>query len=129
MKWDMNFICELDLAIYRAVTRDITATEVIVTDVQLRHIRERHPDIAENAEEYLREDILHPDYILETDRPYTANVLKQFTVDGRGYQLVLRLKTSADPAEYKNSVITFMSVNPKRWRQYLRNRRILYKRE
>ena len=101
----------------------------IVTDVQLRHIRERHPDIAENAEEYLREAILHPDYILETDRPYTANVLKQFTVDGRGYQLVLRLKTSADPAEYKNSVITFMSVNPKRWRQYLRNRRILYKRE
>lgn len=43
--------------------------------------------------------------------------------------MVLRLKTSKDPAEFKNSIITFMSVNEKRWNQYLRNRKILYKHE
>ncbi len=30
---------------------------------------------------------------------------------------------------FQNSIITFMSVNEKRYQQYLRNRRILYKRE
>lgn len=125
----MDFICELDLSIYRAVTEEIASTEVIITEVQLRHIRERHPDIAGDLEGYLREAILHPDYILETDRPHTANVLKYFEVEGRGYQLVLRLKTSADPIGYKNSVIMFMTVSRKRWRQYLRNRRILYRNE
>ena len=64
----MDFICELDLSIYRAVTEEIASTEVIITEVQLRHIRERHPDIAGDLEGYLREAILHPDYILETDR-------------------------------------------------------------
>ena len=118
----MDFICELDLAIYKVVTEDIAETEVIITEGQLWHIRERHPDLSGDVESYLRETILHPDYILATDRPHTANVLKRFTIEGKGFQLVLRLKTSADPAGYKNSVITFMSVNRKRWEQYLRNR-------
>lgn len=42
---------------------------------------------------------------------------------------VLRIRTDTDPEEFQNSVITFMSVNEKRYRQYLRNRKILYKRE
>ena len=125
----MDFICELDPAIYKVVTEDIAETEVIITEGQLWHIRERHPDLSGDVESYLRETILHPDYILATDRPHTANVLKRFTIEGKGFQLVLRLKTSADPTGYKNSVITFMSVNRKRWEQYLRNRQILYRNE
>lgn len=123
----MNFVCRLDRDIYKVVTHDIVSSEVIITDVQLQHIRERHPDISEAVKDYLNEAILRPDYIIDTDRPNTANILKRFTIDGKGYQLVLRLKTSNDPATFKNSIITFMSVNDKRWNQYLRNRRILYK--
>jgi hypothetical protein len=97
--------------------------------VQLKHIQEHHPDVSESVMSYLREAILQPDYIIETNKPNTANILKKFSVDGKCYQLVLRLKTSIDPTVYKNSIITFMSVNDKRWDQYLRNRAILYKRE
>ena len=129
VKQDVNFVCRLDREIYKVVTGDIASSEVIITDVQLQHIRERHPDISETVKSYLSEAILQPDYIIETDRPNTANILKRFTIDGKGYQLVLRLKTSNDPAEFKNSIITFMSVNEKRWNQYLRNRKILYKHE
>ncbi|MGN0706897.1 MAG: PBECR2 nuclease fold domain-containing protein [Faecalibacterium sp.] len=129
VKQDVNFVCRLDREIYKVVTGDIASSEVIITDVQLQHIRERHPDISETVKSYLSEAILQPDYIIETDRPNTANILKRFTIDGKGYQLVLRLRTSNDPAEFKNSIITFMSVNEKRWNQYLRNRKILYKHE
>lgn len=79
--------------------------------------------------EQLTEIIHAPDYIIETDMPYTANILKHLEINGKGYQLVLRIRTDADPEDFQNSVITFMSVNEKRYRQYLRNRKILYKRE
>ena len=45
------------------------------------------------------------------------------------FKTVLRLVTSADNKEYKNSVITFMKIDEKEWNRPLRNKRILYKKE
>ena len=129
VKREMNFICDLDPEIYRVVTADIQTWHVIITDRQLAHIRERHPDISDTILEQLAEIIRAPDYIIETEMPDTANILKHLEINGKGYQLVLRIRTGQDPEEFQNSIITFMSVNEKRYRQYLRNRKILYKRE
>ena len=125
----MSFICNLDLNIYKVITTSIVTTQVIITDRQLEHIRERHPDISESVIEQLEKIISSPDYIIETDMPSTANILKHLEINGKGYQLILRTKTDSDPVEFQNSIITLMSVNEKRYRQYLRNRKILYKRE
>ena len=129
METDVNFICNLDLNIYKVITTSIVTTQVIITDRQLEHIRERHPDISETVIEQLEKIISSPDYIIETDMPSTANILKHLEINGKGYQLILRIKTDSDPVEFQNSIITLMSVNEKRYRQYLRNRKILYKRE
>lgn len=126
---DVNYICDLNPEIYKAAVPTITTEHVIITDKQLEHIRERHPDISATVMEQLTEIIHAPDYIIETDMPYTANILKHLEINGKGYQLVLRIRTDSDPEEFQNSVITFMSVNEKRYRQYLRNRKILYSRE
>ena len=125
----MNFICNLDPNIYKVFTTSIVTTQVIITDRQLEHIRERHPDISESVIAQLEKIISSPDYIIETDMPSTANILKHLEINGKGYQLILRIKTDSDPVEFQNSIITLMSVNEKRYRQYLRNRKILYKRE
>lgn len=124
----MNFVCRLDRELYSVITDDIQTDEVIITDQQLAHIRERHPDISETVFRQLTEIITTPDYIIETERPNTANILKRLVINEKEYQLVLRLKTKADPKEFKNSIITLMTVNEKRFKQYLRNRKILYKR-
>ena len=132
METDVNFICNLDPTIYKVITTSIVTTQVIITDRQLEHIRERHPDISETVIEQLEKIISSPDYIIETDMPdmpSTANILKHLEINGKGYQLILRIKTDSDPVEFQNSIITLMSVNEKRYRQYLRNRKILYKRE
>lgn len=129
MNPDVNYICDLNPEIYKAAVPTITTEHVIITDKQLEHIRERHPDISATVMEQLTEIIHAPDYIIETDMPYTANILKHLEINGKGYQLVLRIRTDSDPEEFQNSVITFMSVNEKRYRQYLRNRKILYSRE
>ena len=126
---DVNYICDLNPEIYKVAVSTITTRHVIITDKQLEHIRERHPDISATVMEQLTEIIHAPDYIIETDMPYTANILKHLEINGKGYQLVLRIRTDVDPEDFQNSVITFMSVNEKRYRQYLRNRKILYKRE
>lgn len=125
----MNFICKIDPNIYKVITTSIVTTQVIITDRQLEHIRERHPDISESVIAQLEKIISSPDYIIETDMPSTANILKHLEINGKGYQLILRIKTDSDPVEFQNSIITLMSVNEKRYRQYLRNRKILYKRE
>lgn len=36
-------ICRLDIAKYKCVTPDIITDEVIITDKQIEHIKERHP--------------------------------------------------------------------------------------
>ncbi len=129
MNPDVNFICDLDPNIYNTVSSEVTTSHVIITDKQLEHIRERHPDISETVMEQLEQIIRFPDYIIETDKPNTANILKHLEINGKGYQLILRIRTNKDPQDFQNSIITFMSVNEKRYQQYLRNRKILYKRE
>lgn len=129
MRADVRFVCDLNPEIYNRVVPVIKTCHVIITDKQLIHIRERHPDISETVMERLAEIIQEPDYIIATEKLYTANVLKRIECNGKSYQLVLRIYTDGDPDGFQNSIITFMSVNEKRYQQYLRNRRILYKRE
>ena len=129
MRADVRFVCDLNPEIYNRVVPIIKTCHVIITDKQLIHIRERHPDISETVMERLAEIIQEPDYIIATEKLYTANVLKRIECNGKSYQLVLRIYTDGDSDGFQNSIITFMSVNEKRYQQYLRNRRILYKRE
>ena len=110
MKQDVNFICDLDPEIYGRIVPSIQTLHVIVTDKQLEHIKERHPDISETVMERLAEVILSPDYIIETEMPNTANILKRLEFNGKNYQLVLRIRTESDPQEFQNSIITFATV-------------------
>ena len=106
---NVHILGTIDMNIYRCVTQDIQTDEVIITDRQIEHIKERHPNDYERYFVYFQEIIHNPDYILEANRPNTAFVLKHIVDNGKNYQLILRLKTSTDPKEYKNSVITFFA--------------------
>lgn len=120
---------KIDIEIYKCVTEDIQTDEVIITERQIEHIKERHPSDYERYFSYAREIIREPDYILEANKPNTAFVLKHIVDNGKNYQLILRLKTAHDPADYCNSIITFLKVEEKRYNRYLRTKKILYKSE
>ncbi|MGN1419308.1 MAG: PBECR2 nuclease fold domain-containing protein [Acutalibacteraceae bacterium] len=122
----MHYIGKINREIYKCVTGDITTDEVIITDKQIEHIKERHPNDIERYYDYIKEIVENPDYILEANKPNTAFILKHIIDNGKNYQLILRLKTSDDPILYKNSVITFLRVDDRKWAKYLRNKRILY---
>ena len=125
----MHIIGKIDIEIYRCVTADIQTSDVIITQQQIEHIQERHPNDYERYFKYVNEILESPDYILEANKPNTAFILKHICDNGKNYQLILRLKTSQDPIGYKNSVITFRTVDDTRYNRYLRTKKILYKNE
>ena len=123
----MYFIGRINKQIYSCVSNDIVTDEVIITDSQIRHIKDRHPDDYERFSKYFEEIISFPDYIIESKKPDTAVILKEIVDNGERFQTILRLCTSKEPEGYKNSIITFLRLDKKRWDRYLRTKRILYK--
>lgn len=123
----MYFIGRINKQIYSCVSNDIVTDEVIITDNQIRHIKARHPDDYERFSKYFEEIISFPDYIIESKKPDTAVILKEIVDNGERFQTILRLCTSKEPEGYKNSIITFLRLDKKRWDRYLRTKRILYK--
>lgn len=127
---DVHAVGKIDREIYKCVTEDLATDEVIITDERIGHVKERHPNDFEQYCEYLREIIEDPDYIIESNKANTALILKEFIDSGeRKFKTVLRLKTSSDNPEFKNSVITFMKINEREWSRLIRNKRVLYKKE
>ena len=126
----MHSVGKIDKNIYSCITDDIVTDEVIITDERIQHIKDRHPDDYERYYSYLKVIVEQPDYIIETNKPKTALILKEITgSENEQFKTVLRLTTSTDNPDYKNSIITFMKINNKEWNRLIRNKTILYKRE
>ena len=126
----MRLVGRIDREVYKYITEDIITEDVIITDERIEHIKERHPNDYERYFEYLKEIVENPDYIVETTKRNTALILKEIAEsEDKRFKTVLRLITSADNTEFKNSIITFMKINEKEWSRLIRNKRILYKKE
>ena len=113
--------------LYRVVEEDLVTDEVIITEQQILHIEEGHPGDFERLAEYIPRILQEPDYILRGNRPHTALVLKQIETPEFEAEVILRLKVSSDPKEYKNSIITMWKISKKRFQRLLRQGDTLYK--
>lgn len=120
------FIGKINREIYSCITDDIVTDEVIISDTQIKHIQESHPNDFERFVNYFKNIVEDPDYILRANKPNTAMILKEIEENGEKTKLILRLQTSDDPKDFKNSIITFQKVQEKRYKRYLRNSEILY---
>ena len=120
---------KIDRNIYKCIANVIITDEVIITDNQLQHILDRHPDAYNEVINYLSEIICDPDFIIEDKHKNTGLVIKKNKTE-KGYaQMVLRICTLGDNPNYKNSIISCWKISEKRLQNYLRNKRILYKKE
>lgn len=117
----------LNWAIYDCITAEHIADEVIITEEQLLHIRERHPEAYEDVKRYVRDILDEPDYIFRDKHPNTGLIIKKIVEENS--LLVLKVATADDKKEYKNSIITSWKITEKRLNNYLRNKEIIYKRE
>ena len=109
----MTAVGKIDLEKYKCITPDIMTDEVIITDERINHIKERHPGDYERFCSYLPHIISDPDYIIADKRPNTAIVLKEISENNEKFRVALRLVTSNDNPDYKNSILTFLKIREK----------------
>lgn len=126
---EVHSIGKIDIDIYKCITEDIRTEEVIITDNQIQHIKDRHPEAYDKVLSNIQETIKVPDYIIKDKHEHTGLVVKRIATENGILQVVLRLCTSGDEQEYKNSVISCWEISERRLQNYLRNKEILYSRE
>ena len=126
---EVYIIGKINREIYKCITEDIVTDEVIITDNQIQHIKDRHPEGYDRVLSNIEEAIRIPDYIIRDKHEYTGLVVKRIKTENGVLQVVLRLCTSEDEQGYKNSVISCWELSERRLQNYLRNKEILYRRE
>lgn len=126
---NVHYIGKINKNIYRCVTDDIITDEIVITEKQIEHIKLRHPNDYERFNQYFAEIVSKPDYIIEANKPNSALVLKELKTNQEQFKTVVRIATSNDNPDYKNSIITFMKIDDREWNRLINNKNILYKSE
>ncbi len=124
----MYFVGKLNKEIFRCISKDIRTDEVIITEERIHHVNDRHPGEHKKIKEYIKEAVENPDYIIADKHPNTGLMIKEIKARDTYIQLVLRVCTSKDEIEFKNSIISLWEISERRLQNYLRNKRVLYKR-
>ena len=127
----MYRVGKIDKEIYKCITtdRDVVTEEVVITDKQIKHIKERHLYDYKKVMPYISETLEEPDYIISNKHKYTGLVIKSIMNKKKYLLIVLKIFSSKKRTGYKNSIISFWTINERRLQNYLKNREILYKRE
>ena len=121
----LHTIGKLDKKKYQVISNKILTDDIVLTDKQVKHINERHPNVLSKYENKLLEIINNPDYIfLDPKHVNTALIIKRFS---NAVEIVLKLST--DTLEKKNSIITMWEIKEKRLQRYLKKNKLLYKSE
>lgn len=122
-------IGRIDRDKYSVVSSAIRTDEVIISDERIKHIMDHHPNDYERYAHYIGEMLEKPQYILDDPVPNTAVILHEFLESDEHFRLILKLAVIGDEEYKKNSVITFLKISEKKFKKYLRNKKILYKSE
>lgn len=125
----MQIIGKIDIQKYQVVSQHITTEDVVITEERIKHIQQRHPNDFERYAHLIQTMLIDPQYILADPVPNTAVILQEFLADDERLRLVVKLAVIEDAEYKKNSVITFLKISEKKFRKYLRNKKILYKSE
>lgn len=126
----MQYIGKIDKNIYQQVAnKKLITDEVIITSDRISHIIERRgKKFYDEYSEYFSDILASPDYIFKDKTENTAIVSKSFIHRGSSVNLIIKLVVEGDNRDYKNSVITAIKENDKRFSQRLRNNVPVYKR-
>lgn len=123
----MQIVGKIDIEKYKCVAQNIATDEVVITDERIAHIMQNHPGDYERFGYLMRIILEEPDYIIEDKKPRTAILLKEIREAAGRFRLILRLVTTDDNPEYKNSVLTFWRIHDSEWKRLINSKKILYK--
>ena len=125
----MHYIGRINKNFFQGITKNkIITDEVIITDNRIQHIIERRgKDFYEQYSMYFSDIIENPDYIFKDKAENTAIVSKTIVHNGDNINLIIRIIVEGENEKFKNSIITAIKENDKRFKQRLRNNNPIYK--
>lgn len=125
----MHYIGRINRDFYQGITENkIITDEVIITDNRIQHIIERRgKEFYEQYNKYFSDIIENPDYIFKDKAENTAIVSKTIVHNGANINLIVRIIVEGEDEKFKNSIITAIKENDKRFKQRLRNNKPIYK--
>lgn len=133
MNYDLKELCSLDVNLYKCITEDIVTDRVVLTDKQIIHIADHHPEAYNDVLIELNETILYPDYIIKDEKHAdTGLVIRKIHSTSESNQhsfIVLKICTDTHNGKLANSVISGWKISESRLQSYLRNKPVLYKKE
>lgn len=133
MNMNIRELNPLNIELYKCISEYIDTERVVLTDKQILHMSEKHPEAYDDVLIELNATIANPDYIIKDDKhDNTGLVIKKIPSDAEPKEhtfIVLRICTDSNNGELANSVISGWKISSKRLHSYLRNKPILYKKE
>jgi len=126
----LHSVGRIDIEKYKNICgKRIITDEVIITENRIDHIVSRRGQaFYDKYSQYFKAIIEDPDYIFKDNKENTALVSKMIVDNGESINLVLKLVVEGDDITYKNSIITAIKENKKRFAQRLRNHKPVYNR-
>jgi hypothetical protein len=118
----------LNVSIYNCISSHIDTDRVVITDTQLDHIAEHHPEAYDEALIELKSTLASPDYIFKDDKHQDTGLVVKAIRAGDSYlYVVLKVCTDSQGGKLANSVISGWKISESRLQNYLRNKTLLYK--
>ncbi len=121
----IHYVGKINKDMFEKISKDITTDEVIITDERIEHCN-KHELSYDKYGEYLNEIVANPNYIIRGNKENTAVLMKEIVDNNIKTKTILRLKTSLDNSNYKNSIITFIKIDNKEWKRLQKNKEVLY---
>lgn len=132
----MQYIGKINTKMFELISKNIITDEVVLTDKQIIHINQRHPEILKKYKKYFKEILENPDFILKDNtRKNTALLFKTIKIENENNKLnesvsiVLKLAVEEKSVYNKNSIITCIPIGENRLKSYKNNGKIIYKSE
>lgn len=100
-------------------------SEVIITDERIAHIQSHHPQDYSLFEQYGREAIFSPDFLVQDEKNFgTVFAIKR--LPETNLNVVVRLVLESDDPDYKNSVMTFYRIRDRNLKKLFEKNPLLY---
>lgn len=125
---EMRFVGNINTSILEKEFGRLQTNEIIVTNERIDHIKERHLSDYGLFEEYGRECVQNPDYIIK-DNKNKGTVFMVKKLPDTNLNVVSRLALDTDENGLINSVMTFYRIRERNLKRMLEKNKLLYKKE
>lgn len=119
---------KIDIGLLQNQFGRLHTDEIIVTNERIAHIKERHPLDFGLFEQYGKDCVQVPDFIIK-DCAHNGTVFMVKKLPDTNLNVVVRLVLESDEKHLKNSVMTFYRIRTRNLKKLIQKNSILYKKE